>query len=68
MASPRASLANVGVEIGQLAFVLLVLALTWGHRRLGAVLHRGGRVAPGYVIGTVAAFWFIGRMARMIAT
>lgn len=59
---------NLGVEIGQLAFVLLVLALIWGHRRLGAVLHRRGRVAPGYVIGTVAAFWFIGRMARMIAT
>ena len=58
---------NVGVEIGQLAFVLLVLALIWGHRRLGAVLHRGGQAAPGYVIGTVAAFWFIGRVARMIA-
>ena len=58
---------NVGVEIGQLAFVLLVLALIWGHRRLGAVLQRGGQAVPGYVIGTVAAFWFIGRMARIIA-
>ena len=58
---------NVGVEIGQLAFVLLVLALLWSHRRLGATLHRGGQALPGYVIGTVAAFWFIGRMARIIA-
>lgn len=58
---------NLGVEIGQLAFVLLVLALIWGHRRLGAALHRGGQAVPGYVIGTVAAFWFIGRLARMIA-
>src|SRR5215831_16949620 len=27
---------NIGVEIGQLAFVLLVLALIWAHRRLNA--------------------------------
>jgi len=58
---------NIGVEIGQLAFVLLVLALIWGHRRLGAALRHGGQAVPGYVIGTVAAFWFIGRIARMIA-
>ena len=58
---------NVGVEMGQLAFVLLVLALIWGHRRLGASLDARGQAVPGYVIGTVAAFWFIGRMVRMIA-
>ncbi len=58
---------NVGVEIGQLAFVLLVLTLIWGHRRLGASLDGRGQAVPGYVIGTVAAFWFIGRMARLIA-
>jgi len=58
---------NVGVEIGQLAFVLLVVLLIWSHRRLGAVLQRGGQALPGYAIGTVAAFWFIGRIARMIA-
>lgn len=57
---------NVGVEIGQLGFVLLVLLLMWGHRRLGATLSQRADVLPGYAIGTVAAFWFIGRMARMI--
>jgi hypothetical protein len=57
---------NVGVEIGQLAFVLLVLALFWAHRRLGAELPRWGQALPAYAIGSVAMFWFIGRLARVI--
>lgn len=58
---------NVGVEIGQLAFVLLVLALIWAHRRLGAVLPRWGDALPAYAIGSVSMFWFFGRLARMLA-
>ncbi len=58
---------NVGVEIGQLAFVLLVLALLWAHRRLGALLPRWGGAVPAYAIGTVASFWFIGRVVRLLA-
>ena len=58
---------NIGVEIGQLAFVLLALALIWAHRRLGATLPRWGEALPGYAIGGVAAFWFIGRLARVLA-
>jgi HupE / UreJ protein len=58
---------NVGVEIGQLAFVLLVLALIWGHRRLNAVLPRWGDLLPAYAIGSVAMFWFIGRLVRVLA-
>lgn len=58
---------NVGVEIGQLAFVLLVLALIWAHRRLGAVVPRWGDALPAYAIGTVSMFWFFGRLARMLA-
>jgi len=58
---------NVGVEIGQIAFILLVLALIWSHRRLSAVLPRWGAALPAYAIGSVSAFWFIGRMARMFA-
>jgi hypothetical protein len=57
---------NIGVEIGQLAFVLLVLALVWAHRRLNAVLPRWGEVIPAYAIGSVAMFWFIGRLARVL--
>ncbi|MBC9879610.1 HupE/UreJ family protein [Bradyrhizobium sp. INPA01-394B] len=59
---------NVGVEIGQLAFVLLVLALIWAHRRLQAELPRWGDAIPAYAIGSVAMFWFIGRAARIFMT
>jgi HupE / UreJ protein len=58
---------NVGVEIGQLSFVLLVLALIWAHRRLNAVLPRWGDLLPAYAIGSVATFWFIGRLVRVLA-
>ena len=59
---------NVGVEIGQLAFVLLVLALIWAHRRLDAVLPRWGNVLPAYAIGAVSMFWFLGRLLRVLST
>lgn len=52
---------NIGVEIGQIAFVLVVLALMWAHRQLDAHLPRWGAALPAYVIGSVAMFWFIGR-------
>jgi HupE / UreJ protein len=58
---------NIGVEIGQLAFVLMVLALIWAHRRLNAVLPRWGDLLPAYAIGSVAMFWFIGRLVRVLA-
>lgn len=58
---------NVGVEIGQLGFVLLVLALIGAHRRLGLVLPRMAEALPAYAIGGVATFWFLGRIVRMIA-
>jgi hypothetical protein len=59
---------NIGVEIGQLAFVLLVLALIWAHRRLDAVLPRWGAAVPAYAIGSVSMFWFLGRLLRVLAT
>ena len=66
--APALLFFNVGVEIGQLAFVLLVLALIWAHRRLDAVLPRWGAALPAYAIGSVATFWFIGRFVRMLGT
>src|SRR6201991_4430370 len=59
---------NIGVEIGQLAFVLLVLALIWAHRRLDAVLPRWGNALPAYAIGSVSMFWFLGRLLGVLAT
>src|SRR5215471_4675292 len=48
---------NIGVELGQLAFVFVVLALMWAHRRMQATLPRWGDALPAYGIGSIAAFW-----------
>ncbi|MDU3046279.1 MAG: HupE/UreJ family protein, partial [Bradyrhizobium sp.] len=48
-------------------FVLLVLALIWAHRRLGAVLPSWGAELPAYAIGSVSMFWFLGRLVRVLA-
>lgn len=53
---------NVGVEIGQLAFVMAVLALIWAHRQAKALLPRWGAAIPAYVIGSVASYWFLLRI------
>lgn len=53
---------NVGVEIGQLMFVVLVLALLWAHRQAQALLPRWGAAIPAYVIGSVASYWFLLRI------
>ncbi|MET1161979.1 MAG: HupE/UreJ family protein [Pseudoxanthomonas sp.] len=54
---------NVGVEIGQLLFIAVVLAVIAGARR--ARLPRGDWAwrLPVYAIGTTAAFWTIERIA-----
>jgi hypothetical protein len=54
---PALLLFNVGVELGQLAFVAVVLAL---RRLLPAAMPRLRWMAP-YAIGSLAAYWFIGR-------
>jgi HupE / UreJ protein len=60
---------NVGVEIGQFAFVILVLLLMAAQRRLGAALPgRVGQLAPAYIIGIVASFWFAGRLAKLLVS
>jgi hypothetical protein len=58
---------NVGVEIGQLMFVAAFLALAWALRQLQLSWPRWAEPLPAYVIGTVAAFWFIERTSAMVA-
>ena len=58
---------NVGVEIGQLAFVFVVLALSWAHRRADATLPRWSASIPAYAIGTIATFWFLSRLPLIFA-
>jgi hydrogenase/urease accessory protein HupE len=54
---------NVGIEIGQLAFVLFVLALTPAVRRLLPLLPAWTTRVPLYVMGTLAAYWCFDRAA-----
>jgi hydrogenase/urease accessory protein HupE len=57
-------LFNVGVEIGQLAFVTAVLAIVWAGRRFTtpAWLPAGAT----YGIGAMSAFWVIQRVAAIV--
>lgn len=68
-AAPLALFAfNLGVEIGQLAFVLLALALAWSWRRMTAPLPARSAPPAGYAIGGVAAFWFLDRVVLMLGS
>lgn len=54
---------NVGVEIGQVAFVVLVLLLERSFRQLEIVWPRWVEMMPGYVVGSLGAFWTFQRTA-----
>lgn len=58
---------NIGVELGQLAFVALVLALERSFRLLQLNWPRWVQALPGYVVGSLGAFWTIQRIAPLIA-
>jgi hydrogenase/urease accessory protein HupE len=57
---------NVGVEIGQLGFVLLVLLLERSFRVLEMRWPRWVEVLPGYAVGSLGAFWTIQRVAILL--
>lgn len=57
---------NVGVEIGQLAFVLLVLLLERSFRTLEIRWPRWVEVVPGYTVGSLGAFWTIQRVLILL--
>ena len=57
---------NIGVELGQIAFVVLILLI---HRALKVLAFRWPRwvdFAPGYAIGSLGAYWTIQRALMMI--
>jgi hydrogenase/urease accessory protein HupE len=66
---PRAELPlallsfNVGVEIGQLSFVILILLLERAFRILEIRWPRFVEALPGYSVGSLGAFWTIQRLA-----
>jgi hydrogenase/urease accessory protein HupE len=53
---------NVGVELGQLAFVAMVLSSAWLIHRIKAFPLRPTEMVTTYVIGSVAAYWTIERV------
>jgi hypothetical protein len=53
---------NVGVELGQLAFVLFFLVLVWAFCTLEVHWPKLTRPVPAYAIGTLATYWFLGRL------
>ena len=60
-------LFNVGVEIGQVFFVVLILAMAWSYRQLEIRWPRWALALPGYTVGTLGAYWTMQRMAILIA-
>ncbi len=52
---------NLGVEIGQVAFVLLVIVLEQSFKRLEIRWPRWVELLPGYVVGSLGAYWTIQR-------
>jgi hypothetical protein len=59
-------LFNIGVEIGQLAFVVLILLLERSFRLLEMRWPRIVERLPGYLVGTLGAFWTIQRVAILL--
>ena len=64
---PLALLAfNVGVELGQLAFIAVILSAVYMVSRIVAI-PRQAIVASAYTIGVIAAFWSIQRLDAMFS-
>jgi hypothetical protein len=54
---------NVGVELGQIAFIAAVLGLIELVRRMSLRVPRWAELIPPYAIGSVAMFWIVQRIA-----
>lgn len=65
---PLALLAfNIGVEIGQLAFVAMILLLVRAFRFLDMRWPLWVEWSPAYVVGSLGAFWTIQRVVMMVS-
>jgi hydrogenase/urease accessory protein HupE len=59
-------LFNVGVELGQLVFVVMILALARSFRILEVRWPRWAEMIPGYTVGSLGAFWTIQRTLMLL--
>jgi len=57
---------NIGVELGQLLFVLAIVVLRYALSRTSLLQFKWAGVLAAYAIGTVAMFWLFERMAAMV--
>jgi hydrogenase/urease accessory protein HupE len=57
---------NVGVELGQLSFIALILALEQSFRILEVRWPRWAQALPGYTVGSLGAFWTVQRVALLL--
>lgn len=57
---------NVGVELGQLVFVCTALALVWSFKVLEVRWPRWAAAMPGYVVGSLGAYWTIQRTVILL--
>ena len=64
--APALLFFNVGVEVGQLAFVFVVLGLARSFRTLEIRWPRWVELVPGYAVGSLGALWFIERTAALL--
>ena len=60
-------LFNLGVEAAQLAVVGVALGLTWMVTRRGVALPRHLVLAPLWVSGSLAAYWFVDRTVAIVS-
>jgi hydrogenase/urease accessory protein HupE len=58
---------NVGVELGQLGFIALVLALDNSFHVLEVRWPRAVQALPGYTVGSLGAFWTVQRLVLLLA-
>jgi hypothetical protein len=56
---------NVGVELGQLGFIALVLALERSFPILDVRWPRWVEALPGYTVGSLGAFWMVQRLVLL---
>jgi hydrogenase/urease accessory protein HupE len=57
---------NLGIELGQLCFVALLVAIHLALRRLGMLAPAWGSRALAYSIGSLASFWMFERAASLL--
>ncbi len=59
-------LFNVGVELGQLLFVAVIMAIAWLLSKLPQQLPQWTRWVPPYAIGGFSGFWFLERLSTAL--